>query len=179
MGMEGEKSIKGNGGACGDCGKQNLEEDFGFGRKLPQIEGKRERTSQERGVGKECFGQTSFWFFLSSSILAIPKLLNFTFPSFSKQCPSTFSSSLLYSSSAIHPNYSQVRVYPNPTQLRSVLKPSCLTLHRRPQFLPSRSSRMSPVAHWIYRRSSTAALNQLVGPMAIRVKCTRPVVAPF
>lgn len=52
MGMEGEKSIKGNGGACGDCGKQNLEEDFGFGRKLPQIEGKRERTSQERGVGK-------------------------------------------------------------------------------------------------------------------------------
>lgn len=49
MGMEGEKSIKGNEGACGDCGKQNLEEDFGFGRKLPQIEGKRERTSQERG----------------------------------------------------------------------------------------------------------------------------------
>lgn len=39
MGMEGEKSIKGNGGACGDCGKQNLEEDFGFFRSKNQKPG--------------------------------------------------------------------------------------------------------------------------------------------
>lgn len=78
------KEKKSKGGLAEIVGKQNQEEDFGFERKLPQTEGKRERESEQVRRGELARERVHIWrhvsiiwkqFFSSSHLMVITLFL--------------------------------------------------------------------------------------------------------